>query len=210
MQKLFIFSFVLVLLATFTAPVRAEQALVPQSGSGQVLCYDAAGAEITCTGTGQDGEQQLGIAWPDPRFTDNGNGTITDNLTGLVWLRSANCFIYLQQWSNALSAANTLASGACGLTDGSVAGDWRLPNKKELESLVNWRQANPALWLNSVGFSGVNAGTNLDYYEQYYWTSTTYAANTGVAHAVHFGTGVVSSLGKTYWGPAVWPVRGGQ
>ena len=33
-----------------------------------------------------------GVAWPNPRFTDNGNGTVTDNLTGLIWLKNANCF----------------------------------------------------------------------------------------------------------------------
>ena len=35
---------------------------------------------------------QKGVAWPNPRFTDNGNGTVTDNLTGLIWLKNANCF----------------------------------------------------------------------------------------------------------------------
>ncbi len=32
-----------------------------------------------------------GIAWPAPRFTDNMNGTVVDNLTGLVWLKNADC-----------------------------------------------------------------------------------------------------------------------
>ncbi len=38
-----------------------------------------------------DGALQKGVAWPTPRFTDNNNGTITDNLTGLIWLKNANC-----------------------------------------------------------------------------------------------------------------------
>jgi hypothetical protein len=33
-----------------------------------------------------DGEIRAGVAWPTPRFTDNGDGTATDNLTGLTWL----------------------------------------------------------------------------------------------------------------------------
>lgn len=40
---------------------------------------------------GDDGALQKGVAWPNPRFTDNNNGTITDNLTGLIWLKNANC-----------------------------------------------------------------------------------------------------------------------
>ena len=35
---------------------------------------------------GDDGDLQKGVPWPDPRFTDNGDGTVTDHLTGLIWL----------------------------------------------------------------------------------------------------------------------------
>src|SRR4030065_25911 len=49
---------------------------LPQTG--QTKCYDTAGTEIACAGTGQDGEIQAGVAWPDPRFQDNGDGMITD------------------------------------------------------------------------------------------------------------------------------------
>ena len=85
---------------------------------------------IPCVGTGQDGDWQKGVAWPNPRFTDNGNGTVTDNLTGLTWLKNANCY-GTRVWATALTDANTLNSGECGLTDGSVEGDWRLPNVRE-------------------------------------------------------------------------------
>lgn len=58
---------------------------LPQTG--QKTCYDTSGNVIPCTGTGQDGEIQAGVPWPSPRFTDNGNGTVTDKLTGLMWLK---------------------------------------------------------------------------------------------------------------------------
>ncbi|MBF0591713.1 MAG: hypothetical protein HQL02_06460, partial [Nitrospirae bacterium] len=61
---------------------------LPQTG--QTTCYDASGKSIPCTGTGQDGALQNGVAWPNPRFTDNGDKTITDNLTGLVWSKVAS------------------------------------------------------------------------------------------------------------------------
>lgn len=205
MQKILI-TLMLVLLAILPTTAFAEQALVPQSGSGQVLCYDAGGAEIPCAGSGQDGELQLGIPWPSPRFVDNGNGTISDNLTGLIWLKNAACF--RGNWTTALASANTLASGACGLTDSSVAGDWHLPNKRELESLINRRQANPAIWLNSVGFTGVNTSTT-GYPDEYYWTSSTYQNNTAYAWSPHFGLGISSYDDKRNYF-YIWPVRGGQ
>ena len=77
------------------------------------------------------------MAWPSPRFTDNGNGTVTDNLTGLIWLKNASCYGQMP-WTNALNVANALASGSCGLTDGSIAGAWRLPNVREMQSLIDY------------------------------------------------------------------------
>ncbi|MBF0565448.1 MAG: DUF1566 domain-containing protein [Nitrospirae bacterium] len=50
---------------------------------------------------------------------------------------------------SALNAANSLANGQCGLTDGSVAGNWHLPNRKELLSLADFSQYNPALPVNN-------------------------------------------------------------
>ncbi|MGC9023085.1 MAG: hypothetical protein ACP5J5_08205, partial [Dissulfurimicrobium sp.] len=41
-------------------------------------------------GARDDGALQMGATLPTPRFTDNGNGTVTDNLTGLIWLKNAN------------------------------------------------------------------------------------------------------------------------
>ena len=82
------------------------------------------------------------MAWPTPRFQDKGNGAVEDKLTGLIWLKDAN----------------TLASGSCGLTDGSVAGAWRLSNVKELESLIDFGFIGPAL-SNAAGTAQWMAGT---------------------------------------------------
>ena len=59
------------------------------------------------------------------RFVDCGDGTIKDTETGLYWLKNAACF--QANWADANSAAADLAHGQCGLTDGSLPGDWRLP-----------------------------------------------------------------------------------
>lgn len=146
--------------------VQAATVDLPQTS--QTTCYDATGTEIACPGTGQDGDSRVGVAWPQPRFTDNGDGTLTDNLTGLVWLQNARCPSY-QYWADALTWANTLANGVCGLTDGSVSGDWRLPNILELESLVNVDHGNescdgvpcatPMAWLAAQGFTNTGGGS---------------------------------------------------
>ena len=53
--------------------------------------YCPEGVVIACDNTGQDGETQAGVAWPSPRFIDNRDGTVSDELTGLIWLKDANC-----------------------------------------------------------------------------------------------------------------------
>ena len=75
------------------------------------------------------------MPFPTPRFSDKGDGTVKDNLTNLIWLKNANCFGG-QTWANALTAANNLHDTGtpstmddCGLSDGSLAGDWRSPKR---------------------------------------------------------------------------------
>jgi len=136
---------------------------------------------------------------PVPRFTDNGNGTVRDNLTGLIWLKQANCFGF-QMWQNALHAANALAHGNCGLLDGSAAGDWRLPNIKELQSLIDVGQVNPALPPGHP-FSNVLLTE--------YWSSSTFAASPDSAWVVNVSVALTGANAKGLSGP-VWPVRGGQ
>ena len=121
------------------------------------------------------------------RFTDNGNGTVTDSITGLVWLKNASCFAE-QSWSNALLLANSLASPNCGLSDGSTAGQWRLPNRNELQSLIDYTQFGPALPVGHP-FTGIRSN--------YYWTSTTSMPRTSYAVTVPPGSGIVTALEKT-------------
>jgi hypothetical protein len=141
---------------------------------------------------GDDGDLENGVRWPNRRFTDNRNGTVTDNLTGLVWLKDLDCVSEVpQNWQNALITVNTLAHGdaACGLTDGSVAGDWRLPNRNELLSLLDLGASNPALPANHpfINFSD----------ESSYWSSTTDATRIDNAWFVEFGNANVGSAPKT-------------
>ena len=180
--------------------VKGDTPSAPVEKTGQTTCWDAAGNQISCTGTGQDGELQKGVAWPNPRFTDNGNGTVKDNLTGLIWLKNANpCG--LKSWADALAYCNSLASGTAGLTDGSKAGDWRLPNVKELQSLIDFNSYNPAL---PAGHPFADVQNDL-----YYWSSTQYVTvgKTYLAHRVTMLNGMTihgNWLTDSYY---VWPVR---
>jgi hypothetical protein len=157
--------------------------------------------QTTVYGSRDDGywQQALGVEWPDPRFTDNGDGTVTDNLTGLIWLKNAGCF-GPRNWNEALSDSNGLEDGECGLTDGSITGNWRLPNRFELQSLLDSKNFDPAIPIEHP-FNNV---TNINY-----WSSTTYAGIADEAWSVFMFNGIVSFVDKTNLGYA-WPVRGGQ
>jgi hypothetical protein len=148
--------------------------------------------------TGDDGYYHKGVSW-GIRFTDNGNGTVTDNLTGLIWLKDADCFSS-RYWNDALIVCNGLASGSCGLTDGSSPGDWRLPNVKEMTSLIDYDYTSPAIH-QYYYFNNVISGL--------YWTSTTDIGNTIYAWIVSTILGEVYPDRKEFF-RRVWPVRGGH
>jgi len=151
---------------------------------------------------GDDGDLQRGVAWPDPRLTDNGDGTVTDHLTGLIWLKDSNC-INASTWAEALQECNDLAEGRCGLVDGSISGDWRMPNIKELLSLIDYSNAEPALPIPRQIFPGVLTG--------FYWSSTSVPTHVveGAAWTLEVWYGLTFPI-FTDSVADVWPVRGGN
>jgi len=103
--------------------------------------------------------------WPvHSRFTDNGNGTVTDNHTGLIWLKNTTC-LGQKTWQEADLQVQGLAQGQCHLSDNSVAGDWRLPSDSELGQLMRWRptvndafgQPSASYWSNTPNAKIPNA-----------------------------------------------------
>ncbi len=166
--------------------------------TGQTTSYD----------TRDDGDLQRGTPWPNPRFIDNGDGTVTDQISRLIWLKNASCF-GASYWTEALDDCNTLTDGQCGLSDGSVAGDWRLPNVNELKSLIHRGVFNPALsdtagtghWTEGDPFTNVQSST--------YWSATTSAVVTVDAWNAYMLNGYVGYGNKTNYF-YVWPVRAGQ
>ncbi|MFC1602207.1 DUF1566 domain-containing protein [Pseudomonadota bacterium] len=189
----------------------------PVERTGQITCFDQGGIPTTtCMNTGQDGELQKGIAWPVPRFTDNNDGTITDNLTKLIWLKDATCSELPNSdsegranWEVALTSASMLANGMCGLSDGSQQGDWHLPNIAELQSLISFEHFLPAIpntlgtakWSNGDPFVGVSTRN--------YFSSTTVSNSFGNAWMVYLHYGVSSLVNKDK-AHFIWPVKGGE
>ncbi len=167
------------------------------------------GAPVARTGqktsylAGDDGDLEKGVPLPISRFTDNGDGTVIDNLTGLIWLKNAGCFDR-RNWSTALSDSNTLNSGECGLSDGSVEGDWRLPSIKELQSLIDFGRFAPAL-PDGHPFSNMQSTQELSHY----WSSTTDEYANDHAWDMYMHRGSVNDVPKTKT-KYVWPVRGGE
>ena len=156
--------------------------------------------QSTSYGSRDDGELERGIMWPTPRFTDNSDGTVLDNLTGLIWTKNATCD-GAKDWTSALAYCNALSNGACGLTDGSEAGDWRLPQIKELQSLIDYGEYTPAL---PSGHPFTNVQSNV------YWSSTTISFSTGKAWYVNLDSGSVFNDVEKTSARYVWPVRGGN
>jgi len=142
--------------------------------------------------SGDDGTWQKGASWPSTRFTDNGV-TVTDHLTGLEWAEDANLPGGARTWNDAIDYCNALSLGGYD--------DWRLPDTRELLSLIDYSQDNPAL-PSGHPFDNVQS--------QRYWTSTTSTNDVpNRAWSVHLLRPIVDEYGKgvTYF---VWPLRGGQ
>ena len=158
--------------------------------SNQVSCPE--GTPVAKTGQtksyapGDDGDLQSGVALTTSRFIDNGDGTVTDNLTGLIWMKDAGS-IKIGTWGNAVETCSTLANGSYGLWDGSYAGDWRLPNVRELYSLIDFGHYNYAL---PNGHLFINVMSN-------YWSSTTYGGNTSSAIYLNLINGFINYAGRS-------------
>ncbi len=156
------------------------------------------------------------------RFVDCGDGTIKDTETGLYWLKDASC-LGVMYWADANIAAANLSHGQCGLTDGSLPGDWRLPTLAcpagsscsfttpptgEFATILAPSCSAPYIldtigtgcWSEGDPFSGVQSII--------YWSATTIAGRPFGAWVAHLGGSFALSLPKANY-LYVWPVRGG-
>ena len=174
----------------------------------QTACFDENGSVITCAPEGEplcgQDAQRNGL---QPSYRDNGDGRVTDLNTGLMWQKG---YAGGLNWKDALAYAENLT--LAGYTD------WRLPNIKELQSIVDYEHYD---WNTDT------AAIDLTYFESptadysknqviYFWSGTTHGDFPSAALYVSFGhamstlgfdahgAGAVRSDPKT-GDPADWP-----
>lgn len=152
---------------------------------------------ISCS---DDNESSLSPTSPSSRFTDNGDGTVTDNTSKLVWLKDANC-AGKENWWDALAWARQLTNGKCGLSDRSLAGDWHLPTLSEFLTLIDRTRGNPALPLDHPF---MNVQFQLNAYV-FYWTATD-LGQTRQALFMDIASGADDLISKDM-SNYMWPVR---
>lgn len=174
--------------------------------TGQTTCYSAAGAVIACAGTGQDGEKQAGA---NLSYQDNGDGTVTDLDTGLMWEKhSDDGSIHDRDLTfTAANAPNHVAA----LNAATFAGytDWRLPNIRELQSLVNYGVSGPAITSAAFHFNcfgGCDVLTCSCTAFAHHWSGTTSTGLPGSGFTVNFADGTNGLFVKN--GVNTFPVRG--
>ena len=177
--------------------------------TGQTNCYDTNGNTIACAGTGQDGAFRAGVA---RRYVDNGDGTITDMSTGLMWeKKSADFTIHdhgnAYMWADAFGAFIGELNAGAGFAGHT---DWRIPNVNELLTLVNYQNRNPAVDLafNTSCAENCTVLTCSCTQVDFYWSSTTYQSASTGAWIVSFfdGGGTQTYKGESFF---VRAVRGG-
>lgn len=214
-----------------------DNTYAPVQRTGQTGCFNSDNDLVDCDSLesdlqGQDGQTEKGVPWPNPRFTDNADGTVTDNLTGLMWLKDAAYLLDTlsvwippsnqtieesrrgpMTWPDALEFIeklnngdfNTIGAGNCGYSD------WHLPNIRELASLVDYGYNSPPVpdtsgtgqWSENMPFNRVQVNA--------YWSSTSGHRQTlnDKAWYVDFIDGDVKfalkdDLYNLYY---IWPVR---
>ena len=179
--------------------------------SGQTTCYNAIGSVIACAGTGQDGEKQAGA---NLAYQDNGDGTVTDLDTGLMWEKlTDDGSIHDRDQTFSFASIQTHIAAVNGEPLGGYT-DWRAPNIRELQSIVNYGTANPAVTASAFYTNCFGGCTNLVCSctaFAHHWSTTTAINLPGSAFTVNFTDGTGGVFTKT--GPgnlfAVRAVRGG-
>ncbi|MBF0508346.1 MAG: DUF1566 domain-containing protein [Deltaproteobacteria bacterium] len=171
--------------------------VIDRNGVGISWAVDATGAISSSAQPIQIKNCSKPTCSPQGRWCDNDNGTITDTTTGLVWLQDAS-WGGKNIWSDAGTLAAQVQNGnPAWVTDGSQAGQWRLPTKDELVAFRTGTES--VLSSHMYLFTGVQMND--------YWSSTTDGPT--YAWLVDMYSGYVDSYLKTahFY---VWPVRGGQ
>jgi hypothetical protein len=214
---------------TFAGHFGGNQNGCPDGGA--IFAAGSVNANI-CNGTNATRSSSVGTDGPcfdnSNRYVDCGNGTVTDTVTGLIWLKQWNCLDAPGQaqnrWAAASQAAAGLQDGDCGLTDHSSGGDWRLPTKDEWSATIarafalgctSSGSGGPSLTDDAgtacYGNGGGSSFANVAGDQIAYWSSTAYETLPYDAWTASLDVGALYIAGlKGDPNFHVWPVRGGR
>ncbi len=148
-------------------------------------------------------ESEIPSSTPSSRFTTHADGTVTDNQTNLMW---AKCALGQNQTDCSGTATTTHWQGALQAAETSTLAshsNWRLPNIKELRSIVEKRCNSPAI--NAEIFPNTPAS--------YFWSASPYAGNSDDAWHVDFSYGSSrygNGYGRSYGDSSVSGYRDGH
>lgn len=160
--------------------------------TGQISCYNTSGSAIACPSTGepfygQDAQyEQVQFS-----FVDNGDGTVTDQNTSLMWQKSPTSTPFT--WQGAIDYCESL----------ELAGydDWRAPSLKELYSISNFSEGWPYLDTDYFDIAGSHVSKDEQFWaNNYYYVGTTHGGQAS-AFGVNHGTGHIKAYPSEAQGP---------
>lgn len=174
--------------------------------TGQSNCYSSSGSTVSCTNSGQDGA----YSGNQPSYTNNNNGTITDNITDLIWQQSPDT-----DGDGSVSVADKLSQSAaqsyCSNLTLANQSDWRLPDIKTMYSLINFSGEDvssytasdtsalvPFIDSNYFAFEYGDTSSGERIIDVQYATSTMYVSTTFNGDETMFGVNMADGRIKGY------------
>ncbi|MBF0171618.1 MAG: DUF1566 domain-containing protein, partial [Nitrospinae bacterium] len=163
-------------------------------GTGQSGCYDDSGRSVDC-GSSRWPSQDAATAVNPPAYRDNGDGTVSDLVTGLMWTRDPGA---KKSWAAAVAAAPNVRTGGYA--------DWRLPTVTELYSLIDFdgvtgtsaASSTPYIDTGVFAFSYGNTAAGERFIDAQYWSATGYVSTTMNGEATAFGVNFADGRIKGY------------
>ena len=171
--------------------------------TGQDICADQDGEEIDCPAEGEDYYgQDAQFDGNEKNYTDNGDGTISDNVTGLMWQQVPD--------DEGLSYYEAVEYAA----DLELAGysDWRMPTTKELFSISDFTSGWPYLDTDYFNLAVTSEVSKDEQYWSELYVGTTVEGGDDAAFGVNHATGHIKAYAASVsgrFGNYVRVVRGG-
>jgi hypothetical protein len=198
----------LMLIFSITSSLSAQSYRI--AGTNQLTAYDNTSVIVKPTHGDEFFGQNANFPGNEPSYTDNGDGTITDNITGLMWQKTMDRdgngkidYADKMSFSEAISVAPDIRTGGYS--------DWRLPSIKEIYSLIMFNGTDPSGYRGNntdgiipfintdffdFGFGDLSAGERL--IDAQFATSTVYVGKVMNGMNAMFGLNLADGRIKGY------------